>query len=53
MICRLSPGLPLSHAFALIAEGDAAWLSDDVKSITGTTPRTLHTFIADHASAFT
>ena len=42
-----------AQAFAQIAEGDAAWLSDDVKSITGTTPRTLHTFIADHIAAFT
>ena len=42
-----------AQAFAQIAEGDAAWLSDDVKSITGTTPRTLHTFIADHSAAFT
>jgi uncharacterized protein YbjT (DUF2867 family) len=42
-----------AQAFGLIAEGDAAWLSDDVESITGTAPRTLHTFIADHVAAFT
>jgi hypothetical protein len=30
-------------AFGLIAEGDAAWLSDDVTSITGTAPRPLPT----------
>jgi len=42
-----------AQAFKLIAEGDAAWLSDDVKSITGTAPRPLHTFIADHVAAFT
>ena len=41
-----------AQAFGLIAEGDAAWLSDDVKSITGTAPRPLHTFIADHVQAF-
>jgi hypothetical protein len=41
------------QAFGLIAEGDAAWLSDDVESITGTAPRPLHTFIADHVAAFT
>jgi uncharacterized protein YbjT (DUF2867 family) len=42
-----------AQAFGLIVEGDAAWLSDDVKSITRTTPRPLRTFIADHAQAFT
>jgi uncharacterized protein YbjT (DUF2867 family) len=41
-----------AQAFGLIAEGDAAWLSDDVKSITGTAPRPLRTFIADHLRAF-
>ena len=40
-----------AEAFGLIAEGDAAWLSDDVTSITGTTPRLLPTFIADHVQA--
>ena len=40
-------------AFGLIADGDAAWLSDDVKSIAGTVPRPLRTFIADHVQAFT
>jgi uncharacterized protein YbjT (DUF2867 family) len=42
-----------AQAFGLIAEGDAAWLSDDVTSITGTAPRPLRTFIADHVQAFT
>jgi len=42
-----------AQAFGLIAEGDAAWLSEDVESITGTVPRTLRTFIADHVAAFT
>jgi uncharacterized protein YbjT (DUF2867 family) len=42
-----------AQAFGLIADGDAAWLSDDVKSVTGTGPRTLQAFIADHAQAFT
>jgi uncharacterized protein YbjT (DUF2867 family) len=41
-----------AQAFGLIAEGDAAWLADDVKSVTGTAPRPLHSFIADHAAAF-
>ncbi|HXT93398.1 MAG TPA: hypothetical protein VN714_29555 [Trebonia sp.] len=44
--------MPLSLAFALIAESGVAWLSDDAKTITGTTPRTLRTLIADHVSAF-
>jgi uncharacterized protein YbjT (DUF2867 family) len=42
-----------AQAFGLIAEGDAAWLSEDVEAITGIAPRTLRTFIADHAAAFT
>ena len=42
-----------AQAFGLIAEGDAAWLSDDVEAITGTPPRPLRTFIADHVQAFT
>ncbi|MCW2892039.1 MAG: hypothetical protein QOH87_3199 [Trebonia sp.] len=41
-----------AQAFGLIAEGDAAWLSDDVKSITGTPPRPLRSFITDHITAF-
>lgn len=41
-----------AQAFGLIAEGDAAWLSPDVESITGTAPRTLRTFVADHLAAF-
>jgi len=41
-----------AQAFGLIAEGDAAWLADDVKSITGTAPRSLRSFIADHVAAF-
>ena len=41
-----------AQAFGLIAEGDAAWLSDDVASVTGTGPRPLRTFIADHIAAF-
>ncbi len=40
-----------AQAFGLIAEGDAAWLSDDVESITGTAPRPLRAFIADHVQA--
>jgi uncharacterized protein YbjT (DUF2867 family) len=40
------------QAFGLIAEGDAAWLSEDAESITGTAPCTLRTFIADHIAAF-
>jgi uncharacterized protein YbjT (DUF2867 family) len=41
-----------AQAFGLIAEGDAAWLSDDVESLTGTRPRDLHTFIADNVNVF-
>lgn len=42
-----------AQAFGLIAEGDAAWLSGDVEAITGTPPRALRAFIADHVTAFT
>jgi uncharacterized protein YbjT (DUF2867 family) len=41
-----------AQAFGLIAQGDAAWLSGDFESLTGTPPRTLHTFITDHIKAF-
>jgi uncharacterized protein YbjT (DUF2867 family) len=41
-----------AQAFGLIAQGDAAWLSDEVKSLTGTPPRSLHNFIADNVTAF-
>ncbi|HEX6520695.1 MAG TPA: SDR family oxidoreductase [Streptosporangiaceae bacterium] len=57
-VAMIRAGVPESvansnaQAFGLIAEGDAAWLSDDVESITGTAPRSLHTFIADHVAAF-
>ncbi|MFF4734111.1 SDR family oxidoreductase [Streptomyces mirabilis] len=42
-----------AQAFGLIAEGDAAWLSDNVVSLTDTAPRPLRTFINDHIAAFT
>jgi hypothetical protein len=42
-----------TQAFGRNAEGGAARLSDDVKSITGTAPRPLHTFIADYVAALT
>jgi uncharacterized protein YbjT (DUF2867 family) len=41
-----------AQAFGLIAEGDAAWLSDDVESLTGRRPRDLRTFVADNVGAF-
>jgi uncharacterized protein YbjT (DUF2867 family) len=41
-----------AQAFALIADGDAAWSSDEVNSITGDRPRSLRTFLADHLGAF-
>ena len=42
-----------AQAFGLIAEGDAAWLSDDVRALTGAAPRPLRAFIAGHVTAFT
>ncbi|WP_042411434.1 NmrA family NAD(P)-binding protein [Streptacidiphilus carbonis] len=41
-----------AQAFGLIADGDAAWLTDDVVTLTGTAPRSLHSFITEHAAAF-
>jgi uncharacterized protein YbjT (DUF2867 family) len=41
-----------AQAFGLIAEGDAAWLTDDVVAVTGTAPRSLHSFITQHIAAF-
>ncbi|MEV0278644.1 NAD(P)H-binding protein [Streptomyces sp. NPDC050610] len=41
-----------TQMFGLIADGDAAWLSDDVDAVTGTAPRNVRTFIADHLGAF-
>ncbi|MEU7043188.1 SDR family oxidoreductase [Streptomyces varsoviensis] len=41
-----------AQVFGLIADGDAAWLSDDVAAVTGAPPRSLRTFVADHVSAF-
>ncbi|MCO6000266.1 SDR family oxidoreductase [Actinoallomurus rhizosphaericola] len=41
-----------AQVFGLIAEGDAEWLSDDVASVTGTPPRSMRTFLAEHVTAF-
>jgi len=41
-----------AHAVSLIAEGDAAWLSEDVPAILGRPARTFARFAADHAAAF-
>ncbi|MFZ0091502.1 MAG: NmrA family NAD(P)-binding protein [Solirubrobacteraceae bacterium] len=42
-----------AHAVSLIAEGDAAWLSDDVATILGRPARSFEQFATDHAAAFT
>ncbi|HEY2699897.1 MAG TPA: SDR family oxidoreductase [Pseudonocardiaceae bacterium] len=41
-----------AQAFRLIAEGEAAWLSDDVATLIGTAPRSLHDFVTEHVAAF-
>ncbi|MFJ8827011.1 SDR family oxidoreductase [Streptomyces sp. NPDC102467] len=41
-----------AQAFGLIADGDAAWLTSDVETITGQRPRDLRSFLADHVAAF-
>jgi uncharacterized protein YbjT (DUF2867 family) len=51
-------GLPASlaamnaQAVALFAEGEADYVTDDVRSITGRPARTFEQFAADHAAAF-
>ena len=42
-----------AHAVSLIADGDAAWLSEDVASILDRAPRSFEQFARDHANAFT
>ena len=55
----LRAGLPATvatsnaQAFGLIAAGDAAWITDDVDTITGSAPRSLHTFVTEHTPNFT
>ncbi len=41
-----------AHAVSLIAEGDAAWLSEDVPRILGRPARSFEQFAADYAAAF-
>ena len=41
-----------AHAVSLIAEGEAAWLSDDVTTILGRSARSVEQFATDHAAAF-
>ncbi len=41
-----------AHAVSLIAEGDAAWLSEDVPTALGRPARTFEQFATDHAAAF-
>jgi uncharacterized protein YbjT (DUF2867 family) len=41
-----------AHAVSLIAEGDAAWLSQDVATILGRPARSFEQFATDHAAAF-
>jgi len=41
-----------AHAVSLIAEGDAAWLSQDVRTILGRSARSFEQFATDHATAF-
>ena len=54
----LAVGLPESvaesnaQAFGLIAEGDAAWITDDVRTVAGTTPRSVREFLREHLDAF-
>jgi uncharacterized protein YbjT (DUF2867 family) len=42
-----------AHAVSLIADGDAAWLSQDVPAIVGRPARSVEQFATDNAAAFT
>jgi uncharacterized protein YbjT (DUF2867 family) len=41
-----------TQGFGLIADGDAAWVTDHVESLAGSRPRNLHTFIFEHIHTF-
>jgi hypothetical protein len=41
-----------AQAFSMIADGDAAWLSEDVPSLLGRPARSFAQFAADFAAAF-
>ena len=43
---------PNTQAFALIADGDAAETTDDVRNLTGRAPRTHRSFHIEHLEAF-
>jgi uncharacterized protein YbjT (DUF2867 family) len=54
----IASGVPESVAtsnaqvFGSIAEGDAAWCTDDAAMLIGRPPRSLSTFVAEHAERF-
>ena len=54
----ISAGVPAAvagmnaQAFSLIAEGDAAWLSEDIPTLLGRPARSYAQFAADYAAAF-
>ena len=41
-----------ARAGSLNADGDAAWITDDVPSLLGRPARSFERFAADHAAAF-
>ena len=41
-----------AQAFSLTADGDADWLTDDVRSILGRPARSFEQFAADYATSF-
>jgi len=41
-----------AQAFSLTADGDAAWVTDDVRAILGRPARSFEQFAADHAAVF-
>ena len=41
-----------AQAFELIAQGDAAWITGDVKTVARVAPRSLRSFLTEHINAF-
>ena len=41
-----------AQAFSLAAEGDAEWVTGDVRSLLGRAARSFEQFAADHATTF-
>ncbi len=41
-----------AQAFSLVAQGDAAWIRDDIETLLQRPPRDIDTFVTEHSHAF-